>query len=347
VARKIGISEEIVQTPGEWKIGRGIALGNKYTVAGQGAAVVVKIFKESFVEVRHNSCEMGQGTHSCLAQMAAEQFGIPMERIRVVRGDTATTPYDAGSFSSRSIFHAGNALLKACDDAKRKMFAIAAPILGIPANELETNDFKIYRKSLHTPQISWDSLFIGGLPIAKEGSEIVGFGSYVSPIILDDENGHSERMCCYYAYTAFGVEVAVNEETGEIKILKCVGVSDMGQPINPSLCEVQIEGGMSMGVGLAMYEEMKFDNGLPLNPSFADYKVPTVFEIPIGENMESLLAWDPNEEGPFGAKGLGESTLSAIAPAIANAIYDAVGVRLYNQPLSRENVWQAIQQKKV
>lgn len=346
VARKIGISEKIVQKPGEWKIGKGIALGNKYTLAGQGSTSVVKVFREGLVEVRHNSCEMGQGTHSCFAQMAAEQFGIPMERVRVVRGDSATTPYDAGSFSSRSIFHAGNALLKACDDVKKKMFAIAAPILGIPANELETSDFKIYRKSLHTPQISWDDLFIGDLPIAKEGSEIVGFGSYVSPIILEDENGHSERMCSYYAYTAFGVEIAVSEETGEVKILKCVGASDMGQPINPILCEVQIEGGMAMGVGLAMYEEMKFDKGLPLNPSFADYKVPTVFEIPIGDQMEAFLTWDRNEEGPFGAKGLGESTLSAIAPAIANAIYNAVGVRIYNQPLSRENIWRAIQQKK-
>jgi len=347
VAAAIGLGEKIVQKPGPWKIGRGVAIGNKYTCAGQADAAVAKVFREEIVEVRHNSCEMGQGTHSCFAQMAAEVFRIPIERVRVVRGDSANTPYDAGSWSSRSIFHAGNAVVKACEDAKRKMFAIAAPILGIPSNELETKDFKIYRKSLPSKnQISWVDLFVPGIPVAKEGSEIVGFGSYISPIVLEDEKGQSERMVTYYAYCAFGVEVAVNEETGEVKVLRVAGCGDMGQPINPKLCEVQIEGGAGMGIGLAQHEEMKFDKAIPLNPSFADYKVPTVMEIPIGDNMNSMLAWDPFEEGPFGAKGVGEATLSAIAPAIGNAIYNAVGIRLYNQPISRERVWKAIQEKK-
>ena len=108
------------------------------------------------------------------------------------------------------------------------------------------------------------------------------------------------------------------------------------------MCEGQIESGMAMGIGLGMYEEMKFDNGIPLNPTFMDYKLPTVDEIPIGDNMKSFLCGDPFEEGPFGAKGLGESTLSAIAPAIGNAVYNAVGIRLYNQPISREAIWKAL-----
>ena len=346
VGKEIKINEKIVQKPGPWKIGRGIALGNKFTAGGLSDAAVVKIFREGLVEVRHNSCEMGQGTHSCFAQMVAEEFDIPIERVRVVRGDSANTPYDAGSWSSRSIFHAGNAILKACNDAKHKMFVLAAPIIGIPSNELETKDFKIYRKSLTSRQITWADLFIPGLPIAKEGSEIVGYASYTSPVVLEDANGHSERMCVYYAYTAYGVEVAVNEETGDIKVIRAVGCADMGQPINLALCEVQIEGGLGMGIGLSIYEEMKFDKGIPLNASFMDYKVPTVNEIPVGDNMKSMLAWDACDEGPFGAKGLGETTLSAVAPAISNAVYNAVGVRLHCQPLSRELIWRSLMEKR-
>jgi carbon-monoxide dehydrogenase large subunit len=226
------------------------------------------------------------------------------------------------------------------------MFTIASPKLGVPAADLATKNGKIYRKSLPSLSISIADLFTPNKIIALNGSEIFGKGSYISPVVLEDEEGRSERMCCYYAYTAYGVEVAVNTETGQFKVARVVGAADMGQPINPKMCEGQIEGGMSMGVGLTVYEEMKFDNGIPLNPSFADYKIPTVMEIPIGDNMKSFLVWDHFDEGPFGAKGLGESTLSAVGPAIGNAIYNAVGVRIHTQPLSREKVWKAIQGKK-
>ena len=346
VAEEIGFGERLSRDSGPWKRGRGIAIGNKYTCAGQADSVTVKIFREGIVEVRHNSCEMGQGTHQAFAQMAAEEFQIPIECVRVVRGDTNNTPYSAGSWSSRSIFHSGNALLRACADAKKKMFAIAAPIVGISADSLETKDFKIYRKYLPSQSISWSDLFVPGLPIAKEGAQIVGAGYYISPIVLEDENGHSPRMCNYYSYTAYGVEVAVNVDTGEVRVERAVGASDMGKPINPKMCEGQIEGGASMGIGLAIYEEMKFDNGLPLNASFADYKIPTVMEIPIGENMKAFLEPCPFEEGPYNAKGLGESTLSAMGPAIGNALYNAIGVRVYTSPICRERVWRAIQEKK-
>jgi len=345
-AKVIGIGEKIVQQPGPWKKGRGIALGSKYSLPGQGAAVTVRVFAEGMVEVRHNAHAMGQGTHSCLAQMAAEEFGLPIEKVRVVRGDSATTPYDAGSYSSRSIYHCGISLLKACADAKRQMFAIAAPKLGVPANELETKDGIIYRQSLPSVSIPISDLFTRVKAIALEGSEIVGKGSYISPVVLEDEDGHSPRLANYYSHIAYGVEVAVNEETGEVRVLRVVGVCDNGQPINPKMSEAQIEGGMAMGVGLAIYEEMKFDNGIPINPSFMDYKLPTVQEIPIGDDMYSGLNPDPLEEGPYGAKGMGEVTLSAIEPAIANAVYNAVGIRLSCQPLSRERIWRALREKK-
>ncbi len=342
----IKIREKIVPEPGPWKKGKGIALGCKYNVPGQGAAATVQVFADGMIEIRHNAHAMGQGTHHCLAQMAAEEFSIPIEKIRVERGDTATTPYDAGSYSSRSIYHSGTALLQACNDAKRQMFKLASPKLGVPADELDTKDGLIYRKRLPSMSIPISELYTKVKRIAIEGLEIMGKGSYISPVVLEDENGQSPRLSNYYAHIAYGIEVAVNEETGEVKVLKVVGVCDNGQPINPKMSECQIEGGIGMGIGLGVYELMLFDNGIPINPSFADYKIPTVWEIPDGENTTALLECDPLEEGPYGAKGMGEVTLSAIEPAIANAVYNAVGIRLISPPFFRERVWRAIQEKK-
>ena len=152
-------------------------------------------------------------------------------------------------------------------------------------------------------------------------------------------------MVAYYSYCPYGAEVAVNVETGEIRVLKVVASSDQGQPINPKACEGQIEGGMSQGLGGGLYEEMIYDKGVMINPNFMDYQIPTVMETPIGENMQSIVAGVPYEKGPFGAKGLGESTMTAISPAISNAIYNAVGVRIKKQPTSRQKVWAALQDK--
>ena len=345
-AEVIKIHEKAPQEPGPWKRGRGIALGSKYNLPGQGSAATVQVFADGMVEVRHNAHAMGQGTHHCMAQIAAEEFGIPIEQVRVVRGDTSTTPYDAGSYSSRSIYHTGTSLLKACADAKQQIYRMASLKLGVPANELEVKGGNVCSTRVSSISIPISELFTKVKRIAIDGLEIVGKGSYISPVVLEDENGHSPRLSNYYAHIAYAVEVAVNEETGEVKVLKGVGVCDNGQPINLAMSECQIEGGMSMGIGLGIYEEMKFDNGIPINPSFADYKIPTVWEMPDGENMIALLECDPFEEGPYGAKGMGEVTLSAIEPAIANAVYNAVGIRLPSMPLSRERVWRAIQEKK-
>jgi CO/xanthine dehydrogenase Mo-binding subunit len=345
-AEAIDIDTPAKQEPGPWKKGKGIALGCKYSLPGQGSAVIVKVLAEGLIEVRHNAHAMGQGTHHCLAQMAAEEFGLPIESIRVIRGDSAHTPYDAGSWSSRSMYHSGISLLKACADAKRQVFAIAAPKLGVPADELETKDGLVYRKRLPSVSMPIADLFTKVKSIALEGTEIIGKGSFISPGVVADENGHSSRQANYYSHIAYAAEVAVNEETGEVKILKIAGFCDNGQPINLAMSEVQIEGGIGMGIGLALYEEMKFDNGIPINPSFADYKLPTVQEIPTGDDMIVGLHCDPLEDGPYGAKGMGEVVLSAIEPAIANAVYNAVGIRVPNPPISRERVWKALQEKK-
>jgi CO/xanthine dehydrogenase Mo-binding subunit len=132
--------------------------------------------------------------------------------------------------------------------------------------------------------------------------------------------------------------VAVNIETGEVRIERIVGAFDMGQPINPKMCEQQIEGGIVQGIGATLYEEVLTENGAVGNPNFLDYKVPTTMDIPGREKLKAILAPVPDPEGPFGAKGLGEAVMAPIAPAIASAVYDAIGVRIKDLPLSRERV---------
>ncbi len=161
----------------------------------------------------------------------------------------------------------------------------------------------------------------------------------------DPETGQSERIVAYYSYGAQAVEVAVDVETGEVKVLKSAGCFDAGTPINPKMCEAQIEGGIAMGMGAALYEEMVLDNGLLLNPNFIDYKIAIAESLPAMENVGVFLAGVPHRDGPFGAKGLGEGVAIPYPPAISNAIYNAVGVRIKELPISSEKLLRVLKEK--
>jgi len=348
VAEWIEWDKKPVEEPEVWKRGKGIASGNKYTLAGSEAVCEVKVYPDGFFEIRHGTDEMGQGHNTILAQIAAEEFGVSVEHIKVVQGDTSVCPYDWGSLSSRSCFHAGNALINACKDAKRQMFELASARLGRPADQLETTDGKIRIKGVGGKEMPISELFSGwGKLYASLKGEIIGIGTHHTPIILEDpETGKSDRMVTYYIQGAYAVEVAVNVETGEVKVIKSGACFDMGQPINPKLCEQQMDGGAAMGIGSSLCEEIVLDKGRVVNPSFADYKIPTAAEMPTNENFTSMIAGVPHSEGPYGAKGLGEAVVTPYAPAVSNAVYNAVGVRIKDLPISREKVLKALKEKK-
>ena len=180
-----------------------------------------------------------------------------------------------------------------------------------------------------------------GLPL--QGGEILGTGSYTGPKIPEDpETGQSERSVYDYSHTANAVEVAVNVDTGEVKVLRSGMACDMGKAINPKIVEGQIEGGIGMGISTTIYEQVVLDNGTVVNPSLTDYHIPTTLDLPKGDNSKAMLVEALEPEGPFGAKGVGELPLVAPAPAIANAVYDAVGVRIKDLPLSREKVLEGV-----
>jgi CO/xanthine dehydrogenase Mo-binding subunit len=169
--------------------------------------------------------------------------------------------------------------------------------------------------------------------------EITGNGLYVGPGVPEDpETGQSERMVISRGYGACAVDVKVNVETGEVKILRVSAAFDGGQAINPKMIEGQIESGLVMGIGTALFEEMVMDKGTVVNRNFMDYKIPTSMDLPGRENIAIMLAGVPHREGPFGAKGIGEAAAIPFPPAISQALYDATGVRINDLPLSREKI---------
>ncbi|MFC1910550.1 xanthine dehydrogenase family protein molybdopterin-binding subunit [Chloroflexota bacterium] len=339
------------------KTGKGIAVGCKYTMVETASSARVKVHPNGIIEVHHGTDECGQGCNTVFTQMAAECFKMSMDNIRLVWGDTAG-PYDAGAISSRSTMYVGNAIVKACDDAKRQLFELAAPRLKATPDKMDTRDGKIFIKGSPSKSVPFCELFLAAHPEARgavkastcleEGAELIGRGTFWGrPGAEDPETGQGDRLTISYCYGAQSVEVAVDTETGVVKILKFASSFDAGMPMNPKLCEAQIDGAMAMGVGSGLWEGYVFDGkGTLLNPNLHDYKIATSMDVPCGDNFASFIIEDPHKEGPFGAKGMGEAGMNPTAPAIANAIYNATGARVHHLPMTPERVLAAIKMAK-
>jgi CO/xanthine dehydrogenase Mo-binding subunit len=266
---------------------------------------------------------MGQASDTAMAQIAAEVLRIPAEAVTVVHSDTDVTPFDMATLGSRSLFHSGNAVKLAAEDALKKV------------NQL--------RDELHLP---------ADAPIADvfkkkygmRAGSVMGAGSFIPPYTPPDENGQTDNATPFWMVGATGVELEVDVETGKIKLLKLVNVADVGTPINPRIVETQLSGGAIMQLGFSLFEKMLFDaDGQLRNASLAEYKIPGFLDLPNEIVSEAVVAEQRN--GPFGGKGVGETATFGVSPAIANAIHDAVGVRLTELPMNPEAVFMALQKK--
>lgn len=338
-------SEKKPESEGVWKRGKGIAIGNKYCFSAP-ACVTVKVHPDGKLEARHGNVEMGQGLNTVIAQITAEEFGVSVDDVSVVYSDSATCPYDHGAVSSRSTFFTGNAARLACEDAKKRIFALASIKLDVSPDKLDTKEGKVFIKDEPDKSVKISDLFYYGV-MPLQGGEVTGSDCFFVPMAPESpENLQSERVATFYSHFAHAVEVAVNVETGEVKVLRVVCAGDMGTPINPKMAEAQMEGGFQQGIGTALFEHIVMEDGVVVNPNFADYKIPTARELPSNKNTKTILAPAPHPEGPFGAKGLGEGVVVALGPAIGNAVYDAVGIRVNDMPITREKVWKALQEKK-
>ena len=223
---------------------------------------------------------------------------------------------------------------------------LAGARLGCGPEDLETAGGRIWAKGTEKEMRIADLYRGWGKTCVDKVGEILGIGHFRSEIVLEDENGQSPRMVSYYCQGSHGVEVAVNTDTGEVKILRAVGCFDAGQPVNPKICEQQIEGGISMGIGSSITEEIVLENGRVLNPNYGDYKILSAADHPTIENYGSIVTDGyPLADGPFGARGLGEGVVNPFAPAVSNAVYNAVGVRIDRLPITREKVLSALKKK--
>ena len=325
-----------------WVTGKGIAMGNKYTMSGSTSSMIVKVCDDGTIEVRHYQIEMGQGCNTVLAQIAAESFGVSVDKVKIIFDDSQFCPFDHGTFCSRGTFMNGNALIRACEKAKQELFQRASQVMGIPADKIGTVNGTVYELDNPDNALPFSALFNNGGWVPELG-EIMGKVAYTyDEGTMDPETGQGEPTA-YYSYGALGMEVAVNVEPGDIRVLKALGYYDAGQVLNLGTIEGQIDGAFVMGIGQAIFEETMFNSqGKVINPNYRDYKIPTMLDVPYNDQMSGGFVGKPFEQGPYGAKGIGEVALVPAMPAIANAIKASLGVELCDLPMSKERVMWAI-----
>lgn len=326
------------------KRGRGIAcmwypIG--FTVAANPSAATVKINEDGTATLLTGTVETGQGALTVLGQIAAEALGIAADDVHVVSGDTDVTPMDTGAIASRTTYVTGNAVKLAAEKARAILFEVAAPMLGVRPEQLEARDRKIQVQSF--PQ---RHLAIGDVALQAQtvkGQPAIGSASWNPPTVPMDPDTGQGKPFNTYVYATQIAEVDVDEETGEVDVLRIVAAHDCGTPINPMLVEGQVEGGISMGLGFALQEEILFDaEGRQINPNLTNYIMPTSMDMP---EMEVVFVDNYDPTGPFGAKGVGEPTSVPTAAAILNAIHDAVGVRITSLPATAEKILAAIKSR--
>jgi carbon-monoxide dehydrogenase large subunit len=325
------------------KVGKGFACIQKPTRSPTTSNAGVTVNAQGEVTVLAGTVEIGQGCNTILSQVAAEELKVPMDKVHMHQLDTDVIPYDASTTSSRSTYHMGNAVRGAAIHAREQIMEAASPMLEVGVKELGLADGKVFSKD--QPQ---QALPIGEVIKRKLGINGVvrGDASYTYKIgkDLDLETGHSDHASAFYMYATQAAEVAVDEESGRVRVLRMAAAHDVGKAINPLNCAAQIEGGVVMGIGSALHEEMVIDNtGKVRNPSFLDYHLVTSLDCP---ELIPIVVECAEPEGPYGAKGLGEPGLAPTPAAIGNAVADAIGVRIHDLPLKPENVFWAIQKAK-
>lgn len=307
--------------PGK-RIGRGLAIGFKASIAPTTSVAIVTVSADGSTILQLSTVDMGQGSNTAMAQIVADIVGVATEDVKVVTPDTDVTPYDMATLGSRSTFHMGHAVRLAAEDVRAKLADMA----------------KSVGESLATTER------IGDLFKKKYGMQAgnaVGVGTYIpeykSP---DPETGQSDKITPFWMIGGTGVELEVDTETGKYRILRMINAADLGTPLNPKIVESQLSGAAMMQLGFTMFEEMRFDGGQVTNASLADYKIPGIQDVP--QTMENEIVEAHQHNGPFGAKGVGESATFGVSPAIANALFDAAGVRITSLPITPEAVFHAI-----
>ena len=327
--------------------GRGVGMASLIHVGGgarvyksDGCGTIIKMDDFGKVDVFTGATDMGQGSETVIAQIVAETLGLPVDDITVVNNDTDICPWDVGAHASRTTFVAGNAALGAARKMKDQILAVASKALSEEKEYLDLKGGQVFSVRNSEKTISLTKI----LRTAHYSS---GGTMFMSEYFYDPPNENFDKdfkgnLSVSYAYGAHGAEVHVDRETGQVRILRYIAAHDVGRAINPMMLEGQIYGGGLMGIGYALGETMVYDKGHLKNGNFLDYKVLTAMDVP---PVEAVIVETDEQDGPFGAKGIGEPGLVPTSPALANAIYDAVGVRIKDLPITPEKILRALREK--
>lgn len=288
----------------------------------------LKMNEDGSFNLMAGAADLGTGSDTILAQIAAEVLGTRPEYFIVYSSDTDFTPFDSGAYASSTTYISGMAVKKAAEIIKEQIINIGAKILG--ENPLKLKCFQNKVVSTSGKSISFEEIALAAF-YQKDQFQIMSNASHVSN----------------YSPAPFGAqfaEVEVNIQTGFVKVLNFISVIDSGKIINPYLAEGQVEGAVAMGIGYALWEEMLFNkDGVMLNPNLLSYKIPSILDLP---ELKTVFVETYEESGPFGAKSVAELPINGPAPAIANAIYNAIGIRIKNLPITSEKIWNALKEKK-
>jgi CO/xanthine dehydrogenase Mo-binding subunit len=304
--------------------GRGVAIGFKASISPTTSVATVNVSADGSTALSMSTVDMGQGSDTAMAQIVADVLALDAAAVRIVHPDTDGTPYDMGTLGSRSTFHMGHAVRLAAEDAREKLAALARDAGLPPGSNVPVAE--IFRRRY-----------------GMQAGNVIGTGSYIPTYASPDPaTGQSANVTPFWMIGGAGAEVEVDTETGAVHILRLVNAADAGTPINPTIAATQLSGAAIMQLGFTLFEEMILDGGQVINASLADYKIPAILDLP---PMENVLVDASQGNGPFGAKGLGESGTFGVSPAIANAIDDAIGVRITTLPLTAEVVLRAIREK--
>lgn len=322
--------------------GKGVAVAIKSTSTPSTSAASVRLNADGSAILLTSTSDMGQGAQTALAQIVADELALPFERVSVTFPDSDVTPYDKSTSSSRATFHMGKAAQMACGKIREQLFQAGAKKLEARIEDLELRDSRLQVKGVPEKNLTYPQIFKA---IYGEASGSL-FGSHT----LRTEGGVDAvtgqgKGSSFWFYSAAGAEVEVDTETGKVRVLQVASAVDVGKAVHPLQCSLQNEGSALAGLGSALFEEMRYDNGQPINSSFLDYLLPSMLDHP-GE-FQSLLVETPHPDGPCGAKGMGEAALPPMAPAIGNAIANALGgARVRDLPVKPHKIVAALNRSK-
>jgi len=332
--------------------GRGIGIGLGSFLSGAAYPIYRNKLPHSTALIKVNedgtsatlysgSMDIGQGSDTILCQMAAEAMGYSYGKMNIVAGDSEAAPHDYGAYASRQTLMSGWAVKLAGEEVKQQLLEFAAQSFEVNADELDCRDEIIFVKSNPDQNRPFNE-------VAKEyfiqKGPLVGTGSYTPPKLGGNFKGSEVGVSPAYSFAAQITEVAVDEETGEIKVVEAWDVHDCGQPVNPGLLHGQVHGAFYMGMAESVWEEVLFDdNGKIVNANLSDYRLPTALDMP-KFTSDLVDSYDPN--APWGAKEVGEGATTPTMGSVANAIYDAIGVQVNSLPITPEKVWRALKEKK-